>query len=327
MRHSLGAGLNPIKIFKQQAKNGPRALRDVAADLAEKLEAGDSLEDSLKGYRDRFPPLFIELVAIGEQTGRLEDTFAELEEYYESSLSVQQNFRSRMMYPAIQYVAAVLICGALIWILGFLSQTGKAVTNDPFGIGLTGTTGALLFIGIGLGGAAAIVLAVRKAITNVQWRARLEGMSLMVPGWGAAMMAFALQRFAVALRMCMEAGLRAEKTMKYCFRATCNSAFMKGEEWAVATVKKGREIGEALEASGAPFPDEFREMIVMGEETGNMSEVMERLAVRYREDAERKLKAAAEYTSYGIYGMVAVMIIVAIFIASIYLGALGDAGK
>jgi type IV pilus assembly protein PilC len=96
----------------------------------------------------------------------------------------------------------------------------------------------------------------------------------------------------------------------------------------VATVKKGREIGEALEASGAPFPDEFREMIVMGEETGNMSEVMERLAVRYREDAERKLKAAAEYTSYCIYGMVAVMIIVAIFkIAGIYLGALGDAGN
>lgn len=328
LRHSIGAGLDPIKIFKQQAKSGPRALRDVASDLVEKLGAGESLEDALEAHRDRFPPLFLELVGVGEQTGRLEDTFRELEDYFESSLSVQRNFRSRMMYPAIQYTAAVLIIGALIWILGFLSQTGKAVTNDPLGIGLTGTTGALLFIGVGLGGMAAIIFAVRLAINNVKWRARLEGMVLIVPAWGPAMLAFALQRFAVALRMCTEAGLRAEKTVKYCFRATCNSAFMKGEEWAVATVKKGRELSEAMEASGAPFPDEFREMIVMGEETGNMSEVMERLALRYREEAERRLKTAAEFTSYAIYGMVALMIVAAIFkIAGIYLGALDNAGN
>ncbi|MBA4188522.1 MAG: hypothetical protein C0467_11000 [Planctomycetaceae bacterium] len=328
LRHSIGAGLNPIKIFKQQAKSGPRALREIAADLAKKLEGGDSLEDALEPYRNRFPPLFLELVGVGEQTGRLEDTFRELEEYFESSLSVQRNFRSQMMYPTIQYVAAVLIIGALIWIMGFLAQTGKAVTNDPLGIGLTGTTGAILFMGFGFGLIGAIVLVVNLAKNNVQWRTRLEGKLLKVPVWGPAMLAFALQRFAVALRMCSEAGLRAEKTMKYCFRATCNSAFTTREQWAVATVKKGREIGEALEASGAPFPDEFREMIHMGEETGNMSEVMERLALRYREEAERRLKTAAQVTGYCVYGMVAIAIIIAIFkIAGIYLGAIDDAAR
>ncbi len=328
LRHSLGAGLDPIKVFKQQAKSGPRAMRDVAADVAKKLAGGDSLEDALEPYRNRFPPLFLELVAVGEQTGRLEDTFRELEEYFESSLSVQRNFRAQMMYPTIQYVAAVLIIGALIWILGFLAQTGKAITNDPTGLGLTGTAGAIIFMGVGYGFLGAILFGVNLARNNVKWRARLEGKLLMVPVWGPAMLTFALQRFAVALRMCAEAGLRAEKTMQYCFRATCNSAFTTREQWAVATVKKGREIGEALEASGAPFPDEFREMIVMGEETGNMSEVMERLAINYREESERKLKTAAQVTGYCVYGMVAIAIIIAIFkIAGIYLGALDDASR
>jgi type II secretory pathway component PulF len=127
--------------------------------------------------------------------------------------------------------------------------------------------------------------------------------------------------------MCAEAGLRAEQTLHYCFRATANSAFLAGEERAVAVVKRGDTIGEALDASGAPFPEEFREMIRMGEETGNTSEVMERLAERYREEAERKLKVAAQFTSYAIYGLVAIMIIVAIFkIASLYLGAINAAG-
>ena len=62
---------------------------------------------------NRFPPLFLELVAVGEQTGRLEDTFRELERYYESTLTIQRNFRSQMAYPAIQFVLAVLIIGGL----------------------------------------------------------------------------------------------------------------------------------------------------------------------------------------------------------------------
>jgi type II secretory pathway component PulF len=327
LRHSIGAGLSPVRIFKQQAKSGPRPLRAIAADLSEKMAGGDSLEDALEPYRDWFPPLFIELVGIGEQTGRLEDTFRELEEYFESSLTVQRNFRSQMMYPTIQYIAAVCIISALIWIMGFLAQSGKALTNDPTGLGLTGTTGALIFLTVGLGFFGAIVFGVSYAQNNVKWRAKMEAKLLIVPVWGPAMLAFALQRFAVALRMCAEAGLRAEKTMQYCFRATCNAAFTRGEAWAVATVKKGREISEALTASGAPFPDEFREMILMGEETGNMSEVMERLARKYREEAERKLKAAAQFTGYCVYAMVGIAIIIAIFkIASIYLGALDSAG-
>ena len=138
-------------------------------------------------------------------------------------------------------------------------------------------------------------------------------MLLWVPGWGPAFLAFAVLRFAVALRMCAEAGLRAEQTLHYCFRATANTAFLAGEAKAVAVVKRGGEMTDALKASGAPFPPEFREMILTGEETGNTSEVMERLAVRLREEAERKLKVAAQFTGYAIYGLVGLMIIFFIF--------------
>lgn len=328
LHHCIGAGLSLTKIFKQLAKSGPRPLRDLASELEGKLNRGSSLEDALEPHRNIFPPLFIELVGVGEQTGRLEDTFRELEQYYQSSLSVQRNFRSQMMYPAIQYVAAVLIISALIFILGFLAGSGKAVNTDPLGIGLSGTAGALIFMLIGFGSVAAILVGIKFASNNVQWRAKLEGMGMVIPCWGPALLSFALQRFCVALRMCVEAGLRAEKTLHYCFRATSNSAFMSCEDRAVAVVKKGNEIGEALQTSRAPFPDEFREMIRMGEETGNMSEVMERLSVRYREESERRLKTAAQLTSYAIYGLVALLIIIAIFkIASIYLGAINGGLK
>jgi type IV pilus assembly protein PilC len=326
LHHSLGAGLDPVRIFKMLGKSGPRPLRPLAKELSGKLSAGDSLEDALEPHRDIFPPLFLELVAVGEQTGRLEDTFAELEKYYQSSLSVQRNFRAQMMYPAIQFIAAVLIISALIFILGILSESGKAATKDPLGIGLTGTGGAIIFMTVSFGIVGGILLFLKLTANNVKWRPKIEAMAMILPVWGQALLIFALQRFCVALRMCVEAGLRAEKTVHYCFRATSNAAFTSREDRALNVVKRGDTLTEALLTCGAPFPDEFREMISMGEETGNMSEVMERMAVRYREESERRLKSAAQMTSYCIYGFVALLIIFAIFkIASIYLGALNAA--
>ncbi|MCI0702713.1 MAG: type II secretion system F family protein [Planctomycetia bacterium] len=321
LRYSLSAGLDPVRIFKQLAKSGPRALRSLAEELAHKLADGQSLEEALEPHRDQFPPLFLELVAVGEQTGRLEDTFQELEEYYQATLSTQRNFRAQMAYPAIQFIAAVFIIAALIFILGLLGSN-----MDPIGFGLTGTTGALIFLGVAGAFVFGVLLLFKLSADNVRLRSKMEGMLLIVPGWGPALLAFAVLRFAVALRMCAEAALRAEKTMHYCFRATANSAFQKGEERAVAVAKRGGELVEAIDASGAPFPAEFRETLLMGEETGNMSEVMERLANRYREEAERRLRTAAQYTSWAIYGLVALMIIFFIFrIASTYIGALNAA--
>lgn len=320
LKHSLGAGLNPIKVFKQQAKSGPRALRPIAADVAAKLEKGSSLEDAFEPYRDQFPPLFVELVAVGEKSGRLEETFDELCQYYEVTDRVRRDFRSQMIYPLIQFVAAVLIISALIFVLGMLGSK-----MDPTGLGLTGTGGALTFLFVSFGVFGAAVFGVRAVLNSLKWKARVEGMMLIVPAWGGALKCFAVHRFLIALRMTHEAGLRAEQALRYSFRATANAVFMSGEARAVAVVKKGGAIYDALQASGAPFPDEVRDSILGAEEAGMMTEVCERLAENYREDGSRKLKEAAQYTSWALYALGAVFIIIAIF--TIYTNSIAQAYK
>ena len=309
LKHSLGAGLSPVKVFKQQAKSGPRPLRPIAADVAAQLEKGSSLEDAFEPYRDQFPPLFVELVAVGEKSGRLVDTFDELCVYYETTDRVRRDFRAQMVYPTIQFVAAVVIVSMLIFVQGMLSSKPTDVT----GVGLTGTAGAVTYLVVSLGTVGGIVLLVRAALNNVRWKSRIEGALLVVPAWGPALKAFAIHRFLIAVRMTHEAGLRAEQVLRYSFRATANSAFMRGEDRAVAVVKKGGAIYDALEASGAPFPDEVRDSILGAEEAGMMTEVCDRLAESYREEGSRQLKQAAQYTGWALYALGALFIIAAIF--------------
>ncbi|MFO0800242.1 MAG: type II secretion system F family protein [Gemmataceae bacterium] len=318
LKHSLSAGLSPVKIFKQQAKSGPRPLRDIAADVAAKLGKGSSLEDAFEPYRDRFPPLFLELVAVGEKSGRLVDTFDELTIYYETADRVRRDFRAQMVYPAIQFVAAVVIVTLLIFVQGMLSPKPVDVT----GIGLTGTAGALTFMAVSFGLVGGAILLIRAALNSLKWKSKIEGALLIVPAWGGALKAFAIHRFLIAVRMTHEAGLRAEHVLRYSFRATANSVFMRGESRAVSVVKKGGAIYDALEASGAPFPDEVKDSILGAEEAGMMTEVCDRLSESYREEGSRQLKAAAQYTGWALYALGALFIIAAIF--SIARGVFGQ---
>ncbi len=245
-KHSLGAGLPVVRVFRQQAKSGPRALRETAGEIADRLERGDSLEDALESERDRFPPLFLTLVAVGERSGRLEDAFRELEDYYETALTVQRDFRRQMAWPVIQGVAAVMIIAALIFVLGIIGDSRGSKPLDPLGLGLTGASGAVTFLLIAAGLAGAVVFALKQAANNVAWRAKLEGLVRGVPGWGPAAQLSALQRFCTALKMTHEAGLSADEALRYSLRATSNAAFQRVEKAAAAAVKRGGRPWDAL---------------------------------------------------------------------------------
>src|SRR5262245_8719517 len=104
LRHGIDVGLSPVRIFRQQAKSGPTPLRPLAATLADRLEDGESLQDALKPEAYRFPLLFVELIAVGEQTGRLTETFEELEDYFETVLSSRKQLAAALVWPGIMYV-------------------------------------------------------------------------------------------------------------------------------------------------------------------------------------------------------------------------------
>ena len=324
LRHGINIGLSPVKIFKQQAKSGPSAARGLASILAERLAQGNSLENAMKPDRSKFPPLMIELVAVGEKTGRLTETFEELERYFEQELSSRKLFLGSLVWPGFMYVSGVCVIAIMLLVLDMLTPSGSTGFN-PLGKFLSGVRGAAIVLLIGFGFLAFVVMAYLFLRDNDPLRAKFEALALNIPGLNGCFRAFALHRFSMALHMTSEAGMNADEALLYSFRATTNAAYLAESASCVKQAQAGRAIDKIL--AGCPkklFPEEFLDSVGVGVITGSLAEVMAKRSEQYRDEAGRKLKWLTMLAGGSVYAMVGLMIIVVIIRMVMSIGAVYD---
>lgn len=309
LKHGLDVGLSPVKIFSQQARSGPSELRLVARRLTERLETGASLEESLKLEAAKFPPMFLEMVAVGEHAGRLPDVFAELEDYFEGVKQARRAFRMALIWPLIQYFGAIIVLFLMLFVMGLFG-----IMKDPLGLGLTGTSGAFAFLICAIAFTATVYIVVQFIGSSPQVRAKAESIGLMIPGLAGCFRAIALSRFSIAYYMTAEAGMRADRCLRFSLRACSNKAYSKEAEWAAKTARKGEDIPGILGALGTRlFPDEFMAALHVGEDSGRLAEVMKKQAEYYRDEARRKMRTLALIAGGLVYLGIGVLLVIVIF--------------
>jgi type IV pilus assembly protein PilC len=313
MRHYLGAGLTLRDVFKQQATRGDLRLRPVAGRIAAELDEGGSLEDALKRHGDAFPPLLTALASVGEQTGMLPEVFTELEKYYVRQQQLRRQFIAQTTWPIFQFFAAVFVLAALIFIMGLIPQeTGPfALHFNP--LGLSGPVGALTFLGLVFGILLFFAALYVAATRLLRGRAVVDGFLLRTPILGRCLRALAMTRFCLALRLTLETGMPITRALRLSFRATGNAAFAERLDRAVASVKEGEELTTALTATGL-FPEEFRHILSVAEESGRLTEVLRQEADHYHDEAGRRMAALTRALTVLVWLIVAGFIISFVFL-------------
>jgi len=308
LKHGIDVGISPVKCFRQQGKSGPTSVRPLANTIADRLAQGASLEEAIRPFRSRFPLLFVELIAVGEQTGRLTETFEELERYFETVQQSRKDFLRALIWPAMSYFMAIVIIAILIAVLGLIGSL-----LDPTGLGLLGPKCAGIFLLVMTVFTIFVVGGFMYIRDHDGIRGKFEAISLSIPGLAGCFRAFALQRFSLALQMTAEAGLRADKALLYSFRATANSSYAKHAEDASKRARGGEEITEILTDCGPNlFTAEFLDSVQVGETSGQLAEVMHKQSKFYREEASRKLKILTMLAGGAVYLMIGLMIILVI---------------
>jgi type IV pilus assembly protein PilC len=326
LRHNLGAGIMLRDVFRQQAKRGSPSVRPVADRIAQALTEGDNLATALRREQALFPPLFLSLTAVGEETGNLPEVCGELEKYYQLQRKFWQQFISQSILPVLQFVAATFVIALLLVILGWIADVNRTAPIDPLGLGLTGARGAVVFLVTIYGTIAALVVGYAILSRSLEQKAIVDRILLRIPVVGPFLWDLCLNRFCVGLRLTMDSSMPMADALDLSLRATGNAAFISKSRVIRNSIMSGDDLTTALTRSKL-LPAEFVNIIAVAEEGGRVPEVMANQALYYEEEATRKLAVLTRIAGFGVWLFVAILIIMAIFrIAGIYINAINQAG-
>lgn len=301
-----------------------RIMQEIALDLRKGLDVTEAMRDQGQA----FPEAMVDLVGVGEQTGSLPDILKSLAGHFENQIRLRRTFISAITWPAFQMVAAILIIGFLLYILGWIAQShGGGQPIDILGLGLYGTEGAMTWFAMTFGtliGGFVAGLIIRRSLMGQRI---FDGLILHIPVIGGCMRTFAIARFSWSFALTQQAGMSIQPSLEQSFKATSNGAFIKVQPEVWARVREGETLHEALEATNL-FPTDYLSIVDVAETSGTVPEALDRLSPQLEADARRSMETLASALAWAIWCAVATFIIFLIFrIFQFYVGQLNDALK
>ncbi|MFN0052613.1 MAG: type II secretion system F family protein [Planctomycetales bacterium] len=327
----LHAGVPLLKALDiVSKKTGDARCRANVREVRESVQHGVDIAQALRDRSGWFPELAIDMIHVGEETGCLPEVLDGLADHYENILRLRRTFLTMIAWPAIQLFAAILIIGGLIWLLGFIagSQGGPgAKPLDLLGWGLTGTKGALLWFALSFGTVFGIVGGYFLIARVFRQQRALDRLLLRIPVVGHCLQSFAIARFSWAFALTQQTGMPIDRSLETSFQATGNGAFAGAAPEVRDLVMAGEELGTALGAIRL-FPDDFLQMVQVGESSGMVPETLQRLSPQFEDQARRSLRALAAMLGWLVWIVVAGFIIFVILsIVMKYVGMINNAAQ
>ncbi len=318
---ATGAGIDARTVWAREADRavGPLHRRLLAVSVA--INRGESLADALVPTGDFFPPLFRELIEVGEQSGSLDVILAQLAEHYQSQLTMRRSFLAAISWPLIELGLTLGVIGFFIWLMGALN-----LKTDVFGFGLVGDSGLAKYVTFLAAVAAVIWLILRAINRGLVWTQPVQRLVLRIPAVGRPLQTMALSRLAWSMHLTMNTGMDVRRAMKLSLRSTRNARYLDQIPAIDAEIASGNSIHEAFCRAGG-YPVDFLDTLAVGEQSGQVVESMGRLARQYQEQARTAFFTLAMIAACLVWAAIGAMIIFMIFrvFMSMYLGPINDA--
>jgi type IV pilus assembly protein PilC len=277
--------LDAIRIAGQQSQS--IWLRDILQDIGDRVAGGGSLYEVFSDYRHVFEDHWIELIGVGEVSGKMGMVLCDLNRQIREANETRRKVIGSMMYPIILLLVAVAVVVVMLW---FVVPTFTAMF-DEMGAELPGITQFVVqlsdfFVAYGLyliGACIGLVLMFRKYVKTEAGRRRVGAIGLALPMVGDLMVQSAMYRFASNLSLLLRSGVPMLETLSALstvFRAS--PAYQDGILQAQDRVTAGMPLADSLEETGL-FTSLMINMVRLGEESAQLSEVMEQVAPYYKE--------------------------------------------
>lgn len=308
--------INALEMLAEQTEN--KKLKEAIVNTQSNVEKGENLSDSMR-QNDAFPSILIDMVRAGEASGSLENSLTRMAIQFEKDAKLNGIVKKAMMYPI------VLICvmiGVVIVMLTFVIPSFMTMFED-LDSELPVTTKAILAMSNSLKNywyiyiivVVGIVVGVQMYKKTNNGRHNLDKLKLKIPVFGLLQTKSACASFARTMSTLLQAGMPMIDALEISASTMKNVLFYDGLEKVKNGVSLGLPLSNQLKATGL-FPAMVVHMVGIGEETGNVEEMLTNSATYYEEEVEvqtQTLTSLMEPVIIVLMAFVVVLLIMAIY--------------
>lgn len=306
-----------------------KKLQDIVEDILIGIEAGASIHEMMSRFPSVFPPLYVNFVRVGEESGSLDNALLHARNYMESNMKLRKQIREILLPKIVMFV---LILVAMIIALLFGTPLIQNV-YDMFGVDKQLPKATLIAISASkaivkywyialaviIGIYAAFKLYLKSSIGRYQW----DKFKIKAPVFGKLLLNIIINKFFKAMLLNLRNGMRIQESLETSKSVTDNYYFLSLVETGKNNLQAGGSWIEPFEADGA-FPPMAVEMLKIGMESDlveMMDKVSEYVEQEINESIQKTIKVLPEIT-YIFIGIVLVIFVITVMVPliDVYMG-------
>lgn len=329
MATMMKAGVPLVQSFEIVAEGlENKSLQDMVLNIREEVASGNSFASSLQKHPKHFDDLFCNLVESGEQSGALETMLDRVATYKEKTEALKAKIKKAMTYPIAVVVVAVVVTGILL--VKVVPQFAE--TFSSFGSELPAFTLFVLGLSESVQEWWLIILISMVAVgfgfvegrrRSAAFSALIDRVSLKLPIIGDIVYNSIVARFARTLSTTFSAGVPLIDALESVAGATGNSVYEKAVLNIRDEVSTGIQLNASLKKSGV-FPSMLLQMTAIGEESGALDEMLDKVANYYEETVDNMvdgLTALLEPLIMSVLGVLVGGLMIAMYLPIFQLGS------
>jgi type IV pilus assembly protein PilC len=291
----LKAGLpvsRALSILEKQTKN--KKLREIIKSINDSINKGAPLHEALEEFPAVFNSLFVSMVKVGEESGKLASSLIEVSQQMDRVYGIQKKVRGAMIYPAIILAVMAVVGGLLLtFVVPSLVQTFRELNAD-----LPLSTKAIIFLSdfiqmhylIVVLIFIAFIFLVKVILKSKGGKTGFDFLILRLPLIGDLMKELNMARITRTLSALLSAGVDAVLAFNIAAEVTQNTHYRKALSGAEKYIQKGETLSSIFSNYDKLFSSFFIEMITVGEETGQLASMLSEVAVFYEGEVDQKTK-------------------------------------
>jgi type IV pilus assembly protein PilC len=292
----ISSGMSILRsLYVLEWQTESKFLKETIVAVRKDVESGRALSEALARHPKVFNPLFVAMAQAGETGGVLEDALMRVADQLEKDASLRRQIKSAMIYPTLVVTFAV---GVMMALVAFLVPVFEGVFKT-FGGELPKITQVSVFLSHAVIGYwwLLFLLAGGSAFSFIKWkgsswgRPQWDHLRLRIPmKIGAIVQQVAVARWSRTLASLTAAGVPLLLALDITGRTGGNVAVEEAMEGVIASVKRGGTIAAPL-AQAPVFPVMVTNMVGVGEETGALDAMLDKIADFFEDQVEASVKA------------------------------------